>query len=500
MAMSLKWKLSGVVVLALVAMCVAFGFDSTRAARDYAARDLALRAKGLASMAAASVAEEAALSSVLTSQILEAALEADPDVRSIALYSEERGLMDGRARKGVDLPVRLEHRQGRQMAGDHMSVVEPIADGRRGYFEVSMDARGIDRVVAERWTTLSVVALILVVVFLVLSYLTIGRMLSPLDQLARSAQQVAKGDIPDQIDILARGDEVGRVATSFEQMIARLRELCDHARRIASGDLTGRIEGDGELFESFRAMSDSLRELTSRLERSSSSVATAAATMFSAIREQESSATQQTASLEAIRGSLEALATAADGVTQDVGFVTEMANRSLESSQRIADHTRLVSQHSERIGEILTLIQEIADRSDLLAFNAALEGTKAGDVGRGFSLVAEEMRRLSEHVMDSVRDIRKLVSDMRSASHASVLATEEGIKLARDTAASSDKISQAIMRQREDTSLAKASADEVVRVVNQSLDASIGSSESAEALLQLSQELKETVSAFQASR
>jgi methyl-accepting chemotaxis protein len=173
-----------------------------------------------------------------------------------------------------------------------------------------------------------------------------------------------------------------------------------------------------------------------------------------------------------------------------------MAEHSLTSSQQIAERTRMVSTHSDRIGEILSLIQDIADRADLLALNAALEGTKAGEVGRGFSLVAAEMRRLSEHVKDSVRDIRKLVADMREASHASVMATEEGIKLSRDTSAAAGKISEAVIRQREGTAQVKSSADEIVRVVNESLRGRAETTSSAEALLKLSQELKEAVSAF----
>jgi methyl-accepting chemotaxis protein len=162
----------------------------------------------------------------------------------------------------------------------------------------------------------------------------------------------------------------------------------------------------------------------------------------------------------------------------------------------MAEHTRLVSAHSERIGEILSLIQDIADRSDLLALNAALEGTKAGEVGRGFSLVAAEMRRLSEHVMDSVRDIRKLVADMRSASHSSVLATEESTKLAKDAAGAAAKISEAVHRHQDGTKQAKSAADEIVRAVHESLSGSAATTESAESLLSLSHELKNSVEAF----
>jgi methyl-accepting chemotaxis protein len=178
-------------------------------------------------------------------------------------------------------------------------------------------------------------------------------------------------------------------------------------------------------------------------------------------------------------------------------MVRERAQRSLASTQHTAEQTRLVSTHSDRIGEILSLIQDIADKSDLLALNAALEGTKAGEIGRGFSLVAAEMRRLSEHVVDSVRDIRRLVADMHQASHASVLATEEGIKLARETAAAAAKISDAVIRQREGTAQVKTAIVDIVSTVNDALSSSGESTRSAESLLQLSHELKVAATKFE---
>jgi methyl-accepting chemotaxis protein len=271
--------------------------------------------------------------------------------------------------------------------------------------------------------------------------------------------------------------------------------------RMANGDFSQPIavvsaDELGELGNRANAMIERLGELLRRVASTSDVVAAAAASMFSAVREQEASATQQNVALEEVRHTIAKLAEAAQQVARDATQVKELAASSLTSSQRIADHTKLVSAHSERIGQILQLIQDIADKSDLLALNAALEGTKAGEVGRGFSLVAAEMRRLSEHVMDSVRDIRKLVADTREAAHASVLATEEGIKLAREAAGSAAKISDAAVRQQGGTDEVRTAADEIVRVLNESLAGSGETTRSAETLMQLSQETKTAAQTF----
>jgi methyl-accepting chemotaxis protein len=293
------------------------------------------------------------------------------------------------------------------------------------------------------------------------------------------------------------------VAVWFSRRITRpLERVTEAAVRIAAGDVSQALPVErtndeiGALSEAFSTMNTRLRELAGQIGTGADSLASAAAGMFSEVREQEALATQQTASLEEIRRTLEALAEAAERVANDSRTVREMSMRNLDSARQIAERTRMVSTHSERIGEILQLIQDIADRSDLLALNAALEGTKAGEVGRGFSLVAAEMRRLSEHVMDSVRDIRKLVADMREASHASVLATEDGIKLSQQTSSAAAKIAEAVGEQREGTAQAKTNADEIVRVVNESLKGRVETTRAAEALLSLSQELKDAASFF----
>jgi methyl-accepting chemotaxis protein len=99
-----------------------------------------------------------------------------------------------------------------------------------------------------------------------------------------------------------------------------------------------------------------------------------------------------------------------------------------EGNQTVADSVVKLNKRVQQVGRIVEFIDGIADRSDLLALNAELEGTKAGEVGRGFSLVAAEMRRLSESVMNSTREISRLIEEIRDATNAAVMATEAGVK------------------------------------------------------------------------
>ena len=495
--LSVRWKI--VILLAAVVAAIT-GLDALLVpARAAEAEREALRQRAHAAAAMLADAVRPALEFEQTDAAregLRAAL-ADPLVRWAAVYDRDGERMTSVGSGSPSGRSRVEELVGSasgQVAG--LSEIDSETGQRVGYVGVGLRADMVYQRRASTQQTIAIQGVLVALVGLFLAYLFAGQIAKSVDGIRRAAERIARGDVDRDLELDYSNDELGDMAESFTRMNERLRELSQAASRVADGDLTGDIGGEGELYVAFRQMLESLRDLTTRIGTSSESVSGAAAGMFSAVREQQTLATQQTSALEEIRKTLESLTEAAEGVAEDAKSVREMSGRTLESSQRMAEHTRLVSAHSDRIGEILSLIQDIADRSDLLALNAALEGTKAGEVGRGFSLVAAEMRRLSEHVMDSVRDIRKLVADMRTASHSSVLATEESTKLAKDAASAAVKISEAVRRQQEGTRQAKVAADEVVRAVNDSLSGAEDTTSSAESLLELSHELKNTLKAF----
>jgi methyl-accepting chemotaxis protein len=488
---SLRWKLAALV--ASVAVIVS-GLDlwlipnRTAAAEE---QELSERAFILASMLAEPIGVAMDLEQPPSSfgDTLNTSL-VDPLVMWVAAY-DVNGNKIASVSEGAAQSLEALERSAPKGAIVAVAKIQPKSRKQKlGSIAVAMKSQRIAERGGAARKTMAMQAIVVVGVGLVVALFLSGRMAAAMQRITEAAQRITRGDVSQHLELPPRTDELGEMARAFRDMNARLRELQDTVVRVAKGDLTCRIDSEGELFVAFRTMVDNLRELTGRIGESANSVAAAAAGMFSSVREQESSAIQQNTALEEVRRTIEALAGSAEQVARDAAGVREMAERSLVSTQHTAEQTRLVSRHSDRIGEILSLIQDIADKSDILALNAALEGTKAGEVGRGFSLVAAEMRRLSEHVVDSVRDIRKLVADMHEASHASVLATEEGIKLARETAASAAKISEAAVQQREGTTQVKTAVVEIVGVVNESLRGSTKTTRSAESLLQLSHKLK----------
>jgi methyl-accepting chemotaxis protein len=185
----------------------------------------------------------------------------------------------------------------------------------------------------------------------------------------------------------------------------------------------------------------------------------------------------------------------------------------------VADSITKLSKRVERIGTVVEVIDEIADRSDLLALNAALEGSRAGEAGKGFSIVAAEMRRLAENVMESTKEIKNLITEIReataaagSAADASKEATESGEKLGavaaqavegilagvQETSDAARVINLATQQQRTATEQVVASMAEIEDVTRQTTQASKQATGAAAELTQLAGRLAELIKRFKA--
>jgi methyl-accepting chemotaxis protein len=187
--------------------------------------------------------------------------------------------------------------------------------------------------------------------------------------------------------------------------------------------------------------------------------------LVAAARGQESAGAEHAAAIEETRRTMELVLGSAQDIAQSSSMVLGNAERTVQGNRDVAQRIRELNTHAEKVAEVLATIMQVADRTDLLALNAALEGTKAGEAGRGFALVAAEMRRLAESVMESVAVIRKLMNDVRSASQSAVQAGHEGIALSEQTTRSAGDIALVTQKQRQATEEVGRSMDEMAGAV-----------------------------------
>lgn len=321
------------------------------------------------------------------------------------------------------------------------------------------------------------VLLAAVVLGLMLALLISGAIAGPLGVVSRVAREVAAGDVTvRQVDV-GGATEIQSMAASVNDMLASLRTLVGQMV-----DLTGRL---GEAAKGLNVASNDQTHVTSQ----QSAYAQQIAATFEELSRTAESITRSTEVVEAAALRTNTAVDEARAVVAEmVGGMTEIRRESKE----IADAITRLNGDVQQVSRIAQVIKQVADRSDLLALNAALEGTKAGEVGRGFSVVAAEMRKLAENVAQSARDIGRIVENVQSSGDVAVLRAKEGVEssdrgmavaeraqtafqqiveLSRGTKEAAQQIAVATRQQRQSSEQAVQGARNVADLVKQGVDA-----------------------------
>ncbi|MDC0709308.1 methyl-accepting chemotaxis protein [Stigmatella sp. ncwal1] len=323
-----------------------------------------------------------------------------------------------------------------------------------------------------------------------------------------------------------------------------IRQLADEARRIAAGDLAAPhlIPAEDEVWAvsaAFAMMRAHLADVLSQLQRAGAQISSTTEEILATSGRYEAGASEQASSLDETSATTEELARSARQIAENAGSVSEIAHRTLSAAeagqgsaeaflasmgrmrndnQAIASAVNRLNKRVQQIGKIVEFINGVADKSDLLALNAELEGTKAGEVGRGFSLVAAEMRRLAENVLESTKEIEGLIEEVREASRAAVAATDGGVRatetgtllaqhvseslkqiveLASQTSDAVRSISLATQQQQTGTDQLADTMADILRITQQSLNATKQVSTANGDLLVLALDLRAVVERFQ---
>ena len=322
--------------------------------------------------------------------------------------------------------------------------------------------------------------------------------MGPVLRLRNSARQLVEvGEVAslERLPVIDN-DEIGDLTRVFNQVYATYAQLTQVAGAIAEGDLTVEISGKGDMPEAFRRMIDRLHDVVIRLRVTTLTVSAAIDDIDYATKAQEHAATRQIEEIGQLEASMLSLAGSATQIESASGNVLGIAERTLVDTDEMAGRIRVLSAHNSSIETMLDLIREIAERSDLLALNGSLEATRAGEAGRGFALVAAEMRRLAERVTGIVADMRKLVADIEASNADAVSATTRARQLAGETAQAAREINQETRRQSDDTEHASQNTARVAEFVGEG-SASIRQTRAiAKSLEQQAEHLEQVLAGF----
>lgn len=310
---------------------------------------------------------------------------------------------------------------------NYYSVGQPFAGGPWTVI-ASMPRKEISEVTWHVGTQLAIGSLLAMIIAVVSAIWLLRSKLRPLSELVRQADALGAGDLSVRLNVTSN-DEIGQLSGSFNKMSEALSSMVSHIRTAAQ-EVSSRANAlsglSGGAFEGMEQQSGEITSMAGAVEEFSATSMNIADNMGNTERLAQDNA-QQTrigrTSMEEASSSLQQIAT------------------SLSSTAKVID---TLGQRSQEIGSIVGVITSIADQTNLLALNAAIEAARAGEQGRGFAVVADEVRSLASRTREATDEISGMIASIQQETGNAISTMQQGNTLMQEGLSLNAKVASAL--------------------------------------------------------
>ncbi len=339
-------------------------------------------------------------------------------------------LSDAELESALTTPLLVARALGGGAKSVYASVIKDYSDKPIGVLELAVDREFYVQAVATARDLALGIGVVALLLGTLIAWLTARSITHPLGDTVHAMDDIAhgEGDLTKRLDTSGR-DEIGHLALAFNRFAEKVQRIVGQV----AGSTAQLAAASEELSNITSHSNDSIQRQQFQTEQVVTAINEMTATVQEVARNAESAAT-------AARQADGQARTGQEVVTATMDAIDTLARE----VERAAEVIGKLEQDSSAIGKVLDVIQEIADQTNLLALNAAIEAARAGEQGRGFAVVADEVRTLASRTQDSTKEIQAMIEQLQKGARAAVKVMEEGRGQAQDSVAQAARAGDAL--------------------------------------------------------
>ncbi|GAB4393717.1 MAG: hypothetical protein Tsb0032_14210 [Kiloniellaceae bacterium] len=393
---------------------------------------------------------------------------------------------------------------------NHVLVSSPALNPKDGSFIGTViiswsieELNGQIQAAALQQGIISVVALVILIGLL--GFVTSRLIGKPLAMMTTTMGKLADGDTTVEVPAMDRGDDIGDMARTVQTFKTNAIEL----ERSTAAREAEKAKAEEEKRQAMHKLADdfesSVRGVVDNVTSASGQVQSTAQSMSQTAEQTSKKTSAVAAATDQAANNVQTVASAAEELTASIQEIGRQVAQSTKIASDAADQARTTNQEvgalaeaAQKIGDVVTMIQDIAEQTNLLALNATIEAARAGEAGKGFAVVASEVKQLATQTAKATEQIGQQINEIQNATGGAVDAIakitstiEEVHGIANGIAAAVEEQSSATQEISRNVQEASASTSEVSANIGDVTSAAAESGESAKTMLSAANELAE---------